>query len=596
MPETSEHPESPRRDRVPLTAGSVDSPRPGADPGLWGLRRFARGAYPWAIGLFACAMLEAFAQTGTWLLVRVAINNGIVARSLSALDWTLLAVVIITAAGWILTAIVTRGMARLGQRMVLGLRRELFDHLTTLSLRYFSEQRAGWIIARLTSDLDAVSDVLSQGLPTIVTSFALLPAAIAALLINDWRLGLISLCVLPVAVVLSRWFQRASTRVQLRVRDAIAATTAHIAESVAGMIVVQSFRREQSFRERFIKLNSANREANRVAQQISSVFFPSIEFLGMVSTIAVLALGAHILGRAQVGTLAAEYFLLGLAFQPLQSLSEVYSQLQSAQAAMVKISLVLQEDSEIVSPADAIDPGRIVGELSLSDLHFSYGDNEVLHGIELTIPPGECFAIVGESGGGKSTLAKLVARFYDPSQGAVMVDGRDLRNIDLRAYRRQLGVVLQDQFLFSGTIADNVRFAAPDASESELRRITRLVGLDEVTSRFADGIEHHIREGGAGLSAGERQLVSIARALLADPRILIFDEATSNVDRTTEQLVERALDELLRGRTSILIAHRLTTAKRADQIVVIDHGRIIERGTERELLAADGHFRQLAAK
>jgi ABC-type multidrug transport system fused ATPase/permease subunit len=576
-------------DRSPRTSGS-------ADPGLWGLRRFARGRYPWAISLGICAVLEAFAQTGTWLLVRVAINNGIVARSLSTLDWTLVAMIVITAAGWILTAIVTRGMARLGQRIVLGLRRELFDHLTTLSLRYFSEQRAGWIIARLTSDLDAVSDVLSQGLPTIVTSLALLPAAVAALIINDWRLGLTSLCVLPVAIILSRWFQKESTRVQLQVRDAIAATTAHIAESVAGMTVVQSFRREQPFRERFLRFNGANRDTNRVAQQIASVFFPSIEFLGIISTIAVLAVGANILGKAQVGTLAAEYFLLSLAFQPLQSLSEVYSQLQSAQAAMVKIALVLSEDSEIVSSDDAIEPGRIDGELRLRNLHFSYGDNEVLHGIDLTIPPGECYAIVGESGGGKSTLAKLVARFYDPSEGAVEIDGRDLRELDLRAYRRQLGVVLQDQFLFSGTIADNVRFAAPEATEAELRRITRLVGLDEVTARFADGIEHHIREGGAGLSAGERQLVSIARALLANPRILIFDEATSNVDRTTEQLVERALDELLRGRTSILIAHRLTTAKRANQIVVVDHGRIVERGTEAELLAANGHFRRLAEK
>jgi ABC-type multidrug transport system fused ATPase/permease subunit len=595
-------PDSPTTDLAATDTGAVTRTAPTAagtalgDPGLWGLRRFARGRYAWALGLVACAVFEALAQTGTWLLVRVAINNGIVDKSLSTLDWTLVAIIVITGAGWILTAIVTRGMARLGQRIVLGLRRELFDHLTTLSLRYFSEQRAGWIIARLTSDLDAVSDVLSQGLPTIVTSLALLPAAVAALIINDWRLGLTSLCVLPVAVVLSRWFQKASTRMQLKVRDAIAATTAHIAESVAGMIVVQSFRREQPFRERFLKFNAANRDTNRVAQQIASVFFPSIEFLGMISTVAVLAVGANILGKAQVGTLAAEYFLLSLAFQPLQSLSEVYSQLQSAQAAMVKISTVLSEDAEIASTTEALDPGRLEGELSLDDLHFSYGTNEVLHGIDLTIPAGQCYAIVGESGGGKSTLAKLVARFYDPTEGAVTVDGHDLRTLDLGAYRRQLGVVLQDQFLFSGTIADNVRFAAPLASDAELHRIARLVGLDEVTSRFTDGMDHHIREGGAGLSAGERQLVSIARALLADPRILIFDEATSNVDRTTEQLVERALDELLRGRTSILIAHRLTTAKRADQIIVVDHGRIVERGTERELLAAGGHFTRLAAK
>ncbi|MGH2931152.1 MAG: ABC transporter ATP-binding protein, partial [Solirubrobacteraceae bacterium] len=326
-----------------------------------------------------------------------------------------------------------------------------------------------------------------------------------------------------------------------------------------------------------------------------SVFFPSIELLGVVATAAVLAVGADLLPATQIGTIAAAYFLLSLAFQPLQSLSEVYSQLQSGQAAMTKIATVLDEHVEISSPERAIVPGRLSGELRLDEVRFAYGDNEVLHGIDLTVPAGSCCAIVGESGGGKSTLAKLVARFYDPSAGAMTVDGLDLRELDLRAYRRQLGVVLQDQFLFSGTIADNVRFAAPEAGDDELERISALVGLDRIAARFADGLAHRVREGGSGLSAGERQLISIARALLADPRILIFDEATSNIDRPTELLIERALDQLLHGRTSIIIAHRLATARRAQQIVVVDRGEIVQRGTEAELLAVDGHFRRLAA-
>jgi ATP-binding cassette subfamily B protein len=286
--------------------------------------------------------------------------------------------------------------------------------------------------------------------------------------------------------------------------------------------------------------------------------------------------------------------LLSLAFQPLQSLSDVYSQLQSAQAAMAKVSLVLDELPDIRSPNRPRPIGRLEGELTFERVRFAYGEREVLHGIELTIPPGACYAIVGESGGGKSTLAKLAARLYDPTGGAVLADGIDLRELDLVQYRQQLGVVLQDPFLFSGTIAENLRFAKPLASDEELSRIAHMVGLDAVARHFPAGFEHPIREAGSGLSAGERQLISIGRALLADPRILIFDEATSNIDRPTELLIERALDQLLHGRTSIVIAHRLSTARRADQIIVIDRGEIVQRGTETELLAVDGPFRRLA--
>jgi ATP-binding cassette subfamily B protein len=542
-----------------------------------GLRRLlvhARRRRGWLVVLGLCAVAEAFAQSGSWLLVRLGINDGIVPGDASVLRWTVAAYAVVALGGWVLMGIVIRGLAQLGQELVLGLRRELFDHLTSLSLRYFSEQRAGWIIARLTSDVDAISDVLSQGLPTLVTNAVLLPAAVAALFVNDWRLALIALVVLPPAIVLTRWFQRVSAVVQLEVRNRIAAVTAHLAESVAGMAVVQSFRRERGFGERFDVLNGENRAANVHAQRISSVFFPSIEFLGVVATVAVLALGAGLLPDAEIGTLAAAYFLLGLVFQPLQELSDVFSQLQSASAAMVKISAVLDADADIASPPGARDPGRLAGDVAFDGVRFAYGENEVLHGIDLVAPAGTCLALIGESGGGKSTLAKLVARFYDPTAGAVRVDGVDLREYDLHAYRRQLGVVLQDPFLFTGTIADNIRFARPDATDAEVAETAALLGLDRLARRFPEGLEHPVHEGGAGLSAGERQLISIARALLADPRILILDEATSNIDRPTELLIERALDRLLAGRTSIIIAHRLSTVQRADEIVLVDHGRI----------------------
>jgi ATP-binding cassette subfamily B protein len=564
--------------------------------GLTRLARYLEGRWPFVALLMLAAIGEAAAQTGGWILVREAINRGVVRGDQRFLGLIVGVYIAVQAAGWVLMALLIRGLATIGQGIVLALRRDLFDHLTSLSLRYFSEQRAGWIIARLTSDVDAISDVASQGLPTLVTNVVLLPAAVVALFVNDWRLGLVALVVLPPALVLTRWFQVVSAQAQLEVRNRIAAVTAQIAESIAGMAVVQAFNRERTFQREFDDLNAANRNANVYAQKLFSTFFPSIEFLGIVAMVGVILVGAHLIsgGSLQIGTLLAAIYLLQLVFQPLQELSDVYGMLQSAAAAMVKITAVLDAEPEISDRPGARKLERIDGDVALEGIRFAYGDGDVLRGIDLHVPPGGCVAMVGESGGGKSTLAKLVARFYDPDAGAVRVDGNDLREIELRSYRRRLGVVLQDPFLFAGTIASNIRFARPEASDEEVREAAVAVGVDRIAARLRGGLEHEVREGGAGLSAGERQLISIARALLADPTILILDEATSNIDRPSEILIEQALDRLLRGRTSIIIAHRLATVRRADEIVVVEHGRITQRGTERELLEADGPFRRLA--
>ncbi|MFN2629602.1 MAG: ABC transporter ATP-binding protein [Gaiellaceae bacterium] len=555
---------------------------------------YVRGRWAWASVLMLAAAGEAACQTGGWILVREAINRGIVTHDLGFLSLMVGLYAGLGAAGWLLMAVLIRGLAGIGQGIVLGLRRDLFDHLTSLSLRYFSEQKAGWIIARLTSDVDALSDVLSQGLPTLVTNVVLLPAAVIALFVNDWRLALISLVILPPTLVLTRWFQVTSHAAQLEVRNRISAVTAQLAESVAGVAIIQAFNRERSFQREFDDLNAQNREANVYAQKIFSVFFPSIELFGVISTAAVLFVGARVLPATQIGTLAAAYFLLQLVFQPLQELSDVYGQLQSAAAAMVKISTVLDAEPEITDRRNARPIPRVEGAIDIEHVTFAYGAEPVLHAIDIHIPVGGCIALVGESGGGKSTTAKLIARFYDPDCGLVRVDGHDLREVALRSYRRQLGVVLQDPFLFSGTIADNIRFARPEATDEEVRDTAAAIGVDRIARRFANGLEHAVREGGSGLSAGERQLISIARALLADPRILILDEATSNIDRPTEILIERALDRLLHARTSVIIAHRLSTVRRADEILVVEHGRITQRGTERELIAVDGPFRRLA--
>jgi ATP-binding cassette subfamily B protein len=565
--------------------------------GLSRLGHYLPGQRLRVAALSVCGVLMAAAPVAALLIVRDAINKAMLAGDRSRLARDVIAYLVVMALAYVLQTTLVRGLARVGQNIVLGLRQDLFDHLTTLSLRYFSEQKAGWIISRLTSDADALSDVLSQGLTTLVVNSLTILAAIVGLFLLDWRLGLVALVILPPTLVLGRWFQVKSHAAFLRVRETIAVMTAQIAESVSGMAIIQAFNRERTFLAEFDRANDANRKTNTYAQYLNSLFFPGIEGLGVVAMVCVLYVGDRLLlhGSIQVGTVTTAVFMLNMIFQPLQELSDLYGQVQSAGAAMEKITGILDTEPEI---RDAPGARRVAvdGNLTFDRVTFSYGREPVLHAIEIEVPAGNCLALVGESGGGKSTTAKLVGRFYDPDDGAVRVDGHDLREVELRAYRRQLGVVLQDPFLFSGTIADNIRFAQPDATDEQVAGVAKAVGVDRVARRFERGLLHEVREGGAGLSAGERQLISIARALLADPRILILDEATSNIDRPTEILIEQALDRLLHGRTSIIIAHRLATVRRADEILVLEHGRITQRGRFDELLRAEGPFRELAAQ
>jgi ABC-type multidrug transport system fused ATPase/permease subunit len=563
------------------------------------LTRYLRGQRARVALLAVIGICSAAAPVTALKLVQDAIDEGMSKADRGRLGLDVGLYLAINALAWVLQTTLVRGLARVGQNVVLGLREDLFEHLTGLSLRYFSQQKAGWIIARLTSDVDALSDVLSQGLTTlIVNTLTLLAAVVGLFVLVDWRLGVVALVILPPTLVLTRWFQVRSHAAFLRVRETISSMTAQIAESVSGMAVIQAFNRERAFLAEFDKSNWANRQTNTHAQYLNSLFFPGIEFLGAIAMVSVLWLGGHMLssGSLTIGTLTAAVFMLNLVFQPLQELSDLYGQVQSAGAAMEKISTVLDVEPEIRNAPNAVRLPRVDGDLHIDHVTFSYGRDPVLHAIDIHIAPGGCLALVGESGGGKSTTAKLVGRFYDPDGGAVRVDGHDLRSLELRAYRRQLGVVLQDPFLFAGTIADNIRFAQPGATDEQVADVAHAVGVDRIARRFEGGLLHEVREGGAGLSAGERQLISIARALLADPRILILDEATSNIDRPTEILIEQALDRLLRGRTSIIIAHRLATVRRANEILVLEHGRITQRGQFDELLAAEGPFRELAAQ
>ncbi len=572
-------------------------PRP-KRKGLTRLTRYLSGRWLRVTMLALVGVASAAAPVAALLLVQDAIDEGMRAHDSARLTRDVLLYLLVNALAWVLQTTLVRGLAAVGQGVVLGLRQDLFDHLTKLSLRYFSQQKAGWIIARLTSDVDALSDVLSQGLTTLVVNTLTLLAAVCGLFILDWRLGLVALVILPPTLVLTRWFQVKSHTAFLSVRETISAMTAQIAESVSGMAVIQAFNRERAFQSEFDAANDANRRTNTSAQLLNSVFFPGIELLGAIATAAVLWVGGRMIAddTLAIGTLISSVFMLNLVFQPLQELSDLYGQVQSAGAAMEKITLVLDEEPEIRDEPSSTPADRIEGDVRLDRVTFAYGREPVLHGIDIHVPAGGCLALVGQSGGGKSTTAKLVGRFYDPDDGAILIDGRDLRTLELRSYRRQLGVVLQDPFLFAGTIADNIRFARPEATDAEVEDVSRSVGIARIARRFDEGLLHTVREGGAGLSAGERQLISIARALLADPRILILDEATSNIDRPTEILIEQALDRLLRGRTSIIIAHRLATVRRADEILVMEHGRVTQRGGFEELLASDGPFRRLASE
>ena len=565
--------------------------------GLSRLGRYTVGRRKRLTLVMLLAAVSAAAPVVGWLIVGDAIDNGIKAADTNRLTLDVVVYIAVGATAWIVGSTTWLMLAGIGQQIVLDLRRDLFEHLTSLSLRYFSQQKAGWIIARLTSDVDALSDVLNQGLTTLVVNTMTLVAAIGGLFYLDWRLGIVALVVLPPGVILTRWFQTTSHVAFADVRTRIAAVTAQLAESVSGMAVVQAFSRERAFQTEFADLNEANRVSNVYAQKLSSFFFPAIEFLGVTATVFVLFAGAKLIdgGSLEIGTLVAAIGMLQLVFQPLQELSELYGQVQAASAAMTKISTVLDAERDITDRDGAPEIGRIAGHLEFDHVVFAYGEEPVIHGISFDVPEGGCIALVGESGGGKSTAAKLIARFYDPLEGGVRIDGIDLREIQLRSYRRQLGVVLQDPFLFSGTIADNIRFGRPEATDEEVVAAAQAIGVDRVAGRFDEGLDHVVREGGAGLSAGERQLISIARALLADPRILILDEATSNIDRPSEILIEQAFDTLLRGRTSIIIAHRLATVRRADEILVIEKGHVTQRGTEEQLLAEDGPFRRLTA-
>jgi ATP-binding cassette subfamily B protein len=562
------------------------------------LLRLFTFAAPYKMRLFGLGLVTVVVTTASLaepLIIGYAIDEGLVAGSLAVIYAMAALYVGVNVITWVFSYVQTIGMGWIGQHMILDLRNTLFGHLQSLSLQFYSEQKAGWIISRLTNDIENFNNLLNDGVQNLVKNGLTLIGVFIAIFFVDWRLALATISILPVMVVLTTWFRIESWKAYRAAREAVAEVAAHLQENVSGMRVVQAFTSEKKSATRFDERNHAYRRANARATVLSAIYFPGVEVLGSVGLAVVLLYGGYrvIAGEMSVGELVAFVGLLNMFFQPIQQLSQLYSDLQSTVASLEKVFAVLDTESDRADSPDARDLLDLRGDVEFERVSFAYGDDKVLDDVSFRIKPGETLAIVGETGAGKSTVIKLLSRFYDPTEGSIRIDGEDLRNVRGSSLRQHMGVVLQDTFLFTGTIKENIRYGRPDATDEEIIAAAKTVGADDFIRRFPEGYETQVRERGGRLSVGERQLVSFARALLADPKLLVLDEATSSVDLTTEARIEAALGRLLAGRTSIVIAHRLSTVRRANRILVMGEGRVLEQGTHDELLSLPSAYRRL---
>ena len=488
-------------------------------------------------------------------------------------------------------------LSLVGQRMLANIRRDLFYHLQELSLSYHDTHIVGVTVSRVMNDVATINDLLSQGIITLIGDLFVLVGIIVVMLIMNLRLALLTFTVLPLMLVATIWFARRARVAFRETRTSVAKVVGGLAEDIAGVRVIQAFGQEDTTQENFSAVNEINRNANISAMSLSFIFLPAIEFLGILATAIVLWFGGRAVssGTVTLGVLVAFLSYVTRFFDPVQELSRMFTTLQTAMAGGEQVVKLLDTVPDVLDRPGALEMPTIVGRVQFEHVSFRYRPDlpEVLHDICLDIQPGQTVALVGPTGAGKTSISNLIARFYDTSEGAVLIDGVDVRSVQQRQLHRQIGLVPQDSFLFSGTIADNIRFGRPEATDEEVKQAAQLANADEFISAKPDGYKTRIQEGASNISVGQRQLVCIARVILTDPRILVLDEATSNVDSLTESLIQDALRKLLQGRTAVVIAHRLSTIRNADMICVVQDGQIAEQGQHEELMARGGVYAAL---